>query len=365
MDLACCLSTALTTSSSETNSSSAMIKELLACLQSVVIVAQLQLQETRSSTQEAFNLLLETLIHLCSDESLPQEVTEALSSGNFVPGLVNAISLQFEPSRSSLGVLGLLMQGGSACAASQFVQAKGIELIRVKNLLDSPDLEIISETLSILSNVARAGPEFYPQIHERFKLAIYSQFASLLSGNPNLIKAKVCNAIGNMSRHNDFFYPYIAPLVPLLAEACLSEDVGCRKFASFAIGNIAFHSAALYPELRQSVPVLVSLLFDSDEKTRANSAGALGNLVRNSNFLVPSMISKGAIEGLLSLVNTGIDSSSRIALFSLGNLAMHAASKEVLLRVRCAANVQRLLEQQAPDPQTAKYCQRLLGKLAS
>lgn len=362
MDLSCCLATALTSSSSETNSSSAMIKELLACLQSVVTVAQLGVEEEAS--EESFNLLLETMIHLCADESLPQEVSEALSSGNFVPGLVNALSVQFQPSRSSLGVIALLMQGGST-AASQFVQAKGLELIKSRDLLNSKDAGIVGEALSIVSNVARAGSEFYPPLHE--KLKVYNDFGSILSTSPDPnLRAKVCNAIGNMSRHNDFFYPYIGGLVPLLADACLSDDTNCRKFGSFAIGNIAFHSASLYPELRQSVPVLVSLLSDPDEKTRANSAGALGNLVRNSNVLVPSMISKGAIEGLLSLVGAGIDSSARIALFSLGNLAMHAASKEVLIRLRCGGTVQKVLDhaQSARDAQTIKYCQRLLSKLA-
>ena len=369
MELSSSLATALTSGESY-SATSAMIKELLACLQSVVTVAQMNIDaEQKIKSEESFNLLLDTLIHLCADESLPQEVTEALSSGNLIPGLVNAMSATplFKPSRSSLGVLALLMQGGSA-AASQFVQAKGLDLIRNHNLLGTSrgDDGVVGETLSIVSNIARSGAEFYPLIHE--KLKVYNHFASLLSISTDThLRAKVCNAIGNMSRHNDFFYPHIAPLVPLLTEACLSEDINCRKFGSFAIGNIAFHSGALYPELRQSVPVLVSLLSDSEEKTRANSAGALGNLVRNSNFLVPSMISKGAIEALLSLVASGIDASARIALFSLGNLAMHAASKEVLIRMRCRGTVEQVLDNAhaVRDAQTVKYCQRLLSKLGN
>lgn len=370
MDLSSCLATALTSGDSSYSATSVMIKELLACLQSVVTVAQMNIgAEDINKGEESFNLLLDTLIHLCADEALPQEVTEALASGNLIPGLVNAMTAPplFKPSRSSLGVLALLMQGGSA-AASQFVQAKGLDLIRNHNLLGSShgDDGIVGEVLSIVSNIARSGAEFYPLIHE--KLKVYNHFGSLLSISTDThLRAKVCNAIGNMSRHNDFFYPHIAPLVPLLTEACLSEDISCRKFGSFAVGNIAFHSASLYPELRQSVPILVSLLSDSDEKTRANSAGALGNLVRNSNFLVPSMISKGAIEALLSLVGSGIDSSARIALFSLGNLAMHAASKEVLIRMRCRGTVEQVLDNAhaVRDAQTVKYCQRLLSKMAN
>ena len=366
--LAECLSTALTTSSSDSGSASSakLIKELLAVLQSVVTVAEMRPELDKRATKHAFNSLLDTMIHLCSEDGLPAEVTEALAGGNFVPGLINAVSVQFGPSRSSLGVLALLMQGSSTgTAASQFVSAKGLEMIRRFALLGpETDAETLSETVSIVSNLARAGSEHYAPIHE--KLGPYSDFLHILHGTDLPVTAKVCNAIGNMSRHSDFFYPHLAGLIPALIAVCGCGDVGCKKFASFAIGNIAFHSAALYPDLRAAVPVLVSLLGDDDEKTRANSAGALGNLVRNSSALVNCMLAKSAVEALLTLVKNGIDSSGRIALFSLGNLAMHAASKELLLRLRCGALVQKVAANAKAngDAQTVKYCTRLLGKLA-
>jgi fused-like protein len=308
------------------------------------------------------------MFHLCTEEGLPSEVTDALASGNLVPGLVNAISKEFEPSRSSLGVLAILMQG-SASAAAQFISARGLELIRAKKILSRTDDEaLVSEALVIISNLARASADNYVQIHER--LSPYDDFSKLLSSSSVSppVKAKLCNAIGNMARHNSYFYPYIGCLVGPLSEACKSPDVNCRKFASFAIGNIAFHSASLYGDLKPAVPVLVALLSDEDEKTRANSAGALGNLVRNGNLLVPAMISKGVVEGLLALVKSGsslLDSSGRIALFSLGNLAMHTASRDLLGKLKCASTVKRISSQakQNRDMQTVKYCDRLLSKL--
>jgi fused-like protein len=169
-----------------------------------------------------------------------------------------------------------------------------------------------------------------------------------------------------MARHSAFFYPHFATLVPLLMDACMDDDSNCRKFASFAIGNLAFHSALLYGELRPVIPVLIALLRDEDEKTRANAAGALGNFVRNSSVLVSAMVGYGAVEALLVTASqVPIDSSGRIALFSLGNLAMHAASKDVL-KQGGQGRVERIMmhARSSKDSQTVKYCERLLTKLA-
>jgi fused-like protein len=172
-----------------------------------------------------------------------------------------------------------------------------------------------------------------------------------------------------MCRHNDFFYKYIGQLVPGIIAACGDgQNAGCRKFGSFAIGNIAFHSHVLYGELASGIPALIGLLADDDEKTRANAAGALGNLVRNSTSLVADMIKFGAVEGLVGLVKAAdkvLDSSVKISLFSLGNLAMHSSSRNLLLRLGCIAVAERVGEiaRTTRDLQAIKYCDRLLVKL--
>ena len=83
------------------------------------------------------------------------------------------------------------------------------------------------------------------------------------------------------------------------------------------------------------------------------------------NFLPSSQIQ--AVEHLLALVATvPIDSSGRIALFSLGNLATHAGSKE-LLRSAGQSEILKVLSvaRGCKDSQTVKYCERLLTKLNS
>ena len=355
LSLADCLCSSLTSGSVSSDS----LSEVLGVLQSAVLVVQFGLVE-KGDGFPRFDALLDTLVHVVTAASQNESV---LSGGNFVPGLVNAIYSPFSPpSRSALAVLAVLTQNNST-AVQQLVSAKGLELVK-PILVSSSDPDILGESLALVSNVARSGAQFYSAIHE--KLNPYREFASLLvmSG----VKSKVCSAIGNMARHSAYFYPHLASLVGPLAQACCDQsDSNCRKFASFAIGNLAFHSAALYSDLRPVIPVLIELLGDEDEKTRANAAGALGNFVRNSGALVPAMMASRAVEHLLALVATvPIDSSGRIALFSLGNLATHAGSKE-LLRSAGQSEILKVLSvaRGCKDSQTVKYCERLLTKLNS
>ena len=343
------------------NACACILHALLAVLQSVVSISA-SLPNLGSPTRFAFNLLLDaigTVLH-----EAPSPDVEGLAAGVFIPNLITALtSAHFAPPNlSALSVLAILLQAGGPGAASQFVSGKGLQLLcQHKQLLQTPDSA--GEVVSIISNIARASPDYYSAIHDQ--LAPYTDLLTLLNSADGSLRAKTCNAIGNMSRHNDFFYPQFRVLLPALVRACTDAEVNCRKFASFAIGNVAFHSDLLYGDLRSAVPVLVTLLRDEDEKTRANAAGALGNLVRNSNLLVSSMISQGAVEGLLARLNSGaMDSSARIALFSLGNLAMHAASKELLLK--CGPLVASIAQKakRDRDGQTLKYCERLLLKLA-
>jgi hypothetical protein len=335
------------------------LTDLLAVLQSVVAVTQLQLVNSQEGSRRFQQLLDSLLLQISADE----KTIDSLSSGNFIPGLVNAMA-EFDSGSSGLAVLSALTQT-SQSAVQNVVSAKVLELMATNKYLESPDEKILEESLSLISNIARSGSSFYPAIHE--KLSPYDDLVMLLHRASSNVKSKVCSLVGNMARHSAFFYVHLTPLVPLLDSACRDQDSSCRKFASFAIGNLAFHSAALYGELRAVIPILVTLLQDEDEKTRANSAGALGNFVRNSSVLVSSMMAAGALEALLAAACCSpMDSSGRIALFSLGNLAMHPASKEALKSI-CNGRIDRIVSQarQNKDGQTVKYCDRLLNKLGS
>lgn len=224
-----------------------------------------------------------------------------------------------------------------------------------------------TDALHIISQLARLSKDYYPALH---KLQPYSALAALLTAERPEIRAKTCNVLGNMMRHSDFFYGALEQygLLSRLVPLCKDQSGTCRKFASFAVGNAAFHSALLYAHLAPAIGPLVDLLSDQDEKTRANAAGALGNLVRNSSELCARMISAGALDGLLNLVERGSadldDSSVKIALFSLGNLSVHAPCRDELHRLPTKRLCDRLTSSLPPEHMAAKYAQRLLQKLA-
>ena len=263
-------------------------------------------------------------------------------------------------SKPLIALLVLLLQQNAGNFISQFLAGDGLGVMALSGMLVCSDDDIIGDSLTILSLLCRASKDHYQAIQDSLDPCL--ALPRLLDSSSPSVRSKACNAVGNMARHSDFFYSKISRLLPALNRACADPDPSCRKFASFAVGNSAFHSSSLYPELRSAVPPLVALLQDDDEKTRANAAGALGNLVRNSHTLVPTLLAAGAVERLLALAASSreMDSSVRIALFSLGNLAVHSSCRGRF----DSRQMSVLAAKAATDPVASKYAQRLAQKLA-
>eukprot|EP00928_Gymnodinium_smaydae_P027090 TRINITY_DN21068_c0_g1_i1.p1 TRINITY_DN21068_c0_g1~~TRINITY_DN21068_c0_g1_i1.p1 ORF type:complete len:1428 (+),score=315.60 TRINITY_DN21068_c0_g1_i1:146-4429(+) len=270
--------------------------------------------------------------------------------------------------------------------AYEFVQHEGPQLIVARRLLSRElvrfDLgsHAVVDSLLVVSQLSRLSKEYYPVLQ---RMSVFGDLRDLLACETANVRAKACNAIGNMARHSDAFYADIqrANILDNLIPLCADQDSSCRKFASFAVGNSAFHSELLYRDLAPAIPQLQSLLADEDEKTRANAAGAIGNLVRNSSELCSLMIQDNALRGLLAVVSSrcprdasdtvamerfAADSSVKIALFSLGNLAVHGECRSALLSAASKATeiCQALISLFPADEVIHKYAQRLLQKLA-
>lgn len=270
--------------------------------------------------------------------------------------------------------------------AHEFVQCEGVQMLVNRGLLalelvsaDAKASHIVIDALLIVSQLSRLSREYYPMLQ---KINICGDLRPLLGCGDADVRAKACNAIGNMARHSDYFYATIQQVgvLPQLILLCSDGDSACRKFASFAVGNSAFHSDVLYRDLAPVVPHLLRLLEDEDEKTRANAAGAVGNLVRNSTELCGVMIRDGALQALFNLVDSRLpqaaepaklagflaDSSVKIALFSLGNLAMHSDCRAVMKSpMKTAELCHQLTNCCQRDDVTHKYAQRLLQKLGA
>ena len=80
------------------------------------------------------------------------------------------------------------------------------------------------------------------------------------------IRSKVCNLIGNICRHSNYFYDMLVKydLIKDAILCCQDTDKNTRKFACFAVGNAGFHNDKLYEHLRPVIPNLVELLKDPE-----------------------------------------------------------------------------------------------------
>lgn len=142
------------------------------------------------------------------------------------------------------------------------MNAGGLSVIKKYNLLDPENHpNLIIDTLSLISQLARLSKDFYDFIH---KASLYSELRVLIQNSDAGIRAKVCNLIGNLCRHTGFFYDKLqkSGLIAAAIECCRDNDKNTRKFACFAVGNAGFHNDALYEALRPCVPLLVDLLKD-------------------------------------------------------------------------------------------------------
>eukprot|EP00397_Hematodinium_sp_SG-2012_P001850 GEMP01001855.1.p1 GENE.GEMP01001855.1~~GEMP01001855.1.p1 ORF type:complete len:1211 (+),score=310.88 GEMP01001855.1:48-3680(+) len=379
--------------------------DLMACLSARGLYSLLDvvvsLHGTHSTAKVKFYLWLFTALQL-AEKDFPQPTKL------FLAGMRAILELTLDalPSAGELHtdvltyrVIPLLLQFLAACPSSEnafvagcrvitaliinhpsltreFIALNGLRILFVDGKALSAPESYVGDFLVILSHLARSSKDHYPAIHQLdTHHKTYQQLAHLLRCNDADVRAKACNLVGNLSRHSDFFYVSFRPhilqaLIPLLQD----DDPMCKRYASFAIGNSAFHSAKLYQDLLPSVPLLLSLLRDPDEKTRANAAGALGNLVRNSSELCGDLVRHQVPVGLLHAVIQGsqlstseflTDASVKIALFSLGNLAVHAECRRNLLENGTEGICVQWMSRISKEEVVYKYCQRLLQKLHS
>ncbi|CAG9461776.1 unnamed protein product [Pedinophyceae sp. YPF-701] len=288
---------------------------------------------------------------------------------------VAAGALQRLPPLDGAPTLGLITRLVllSMAFVPQLIEGGGLEPDGLARFLAAPGQApgVLMDALLVLSQAARVAKENYDALS---RARLLPHLAGCLHHAEPGVRAKACNLLGNMCRHSPFFYPALHSegLVAALVDLCGDGDPATRKFACFAVGNAGFHSAALYGELRRAVAPLVALLSDPDPKTRANAAGALGNLVRNSDALCGEIVSVGALDALVGLVQREeqlaaeggvVDASSplKVALFSLGNMCAYPACKRALETDAFRDLLQRL--EVSPDPTTQKYARRVVGKL--
>ncbi|XWS08043.1 hypothetical protein CRYUN_Cryun41cG0043600 [Craigia yunnanensis] len=307
------------------------------------------------------------------EEDMGKYITILLEVG--VPGIVIRCLEQLESKDLGRPVAFLAKMIGHRPLAVQLVGKGLLDPNRMRRLLDSSSpKEATLDSLMIVSDLARMDKGFYEFIKGASILDTLRGF--LTHEDPN-IRAKACNALGNMCRHSTYFYDSLVRhhIIGLLIDRCADPDRRTRKFACFAIGNAAYHNDMLYEELRRSIPQLAKLLLSAEEdKTKANAAGALSNLVRNSNMLCEEIISKGAIQALLKLVadcsvvvlnpskkDAINESPLKIALFSLGKMCAYPHCQQFLRSSELFPVIGRL--RQSPESSIAKLALAIVSKV--
>ena len=268
----------------------------------------------------------------------------------------------------------LIMSSGTFATvfAKEFITYGGLDPTLCEKVLDGrANAQIVIDWLIIIMQLARMDKDNYILIDEAD--VIRSLTKLLDHPNPN-VRARACNTIGNVCRHNDYFYEEFKELKTLekLIERCGDRDRTTRKFATFAIGNAAFHSAALYGPLTAAVDPLMQLLDASEEdKTRSNACAALGNMARNSSDLCELMVSSGAVDAIINLIAVPAEATDpafeaeiiRVCFYSLGNLCRFRVCRE---RV-ASRNIDPILDDLARrgDDAIKGYVTRIKTKLAA
>lgn len=98
------------------------------------------------------------------------------------------------------------------------------------------DVGVLVPMLLALSQLGRMSKDLVPQL---LSAGLVPLLRPLLEHTDAAVRARVCNVVGNLCRHNDACYEALraAEMVPALVERCADPDRSTRKFACFAIGN--------------------------------------------------------------------------------------------------------------------------------
>lgn len=302
-------------------------------------------------------------------------VTEEIARGDFFYNLRNAFEyINKEHYRIVVSILNVLVNLKREekmwnVFMEYFSKAQNLSFIQTYGLLkdnNSYNKDVIGDILSFLSALCRKSNEVYKAIDS---LNIFDDLKNLIeNSNESTYKSRVCNLLGNMCRHSDFFYDQIKQsgiIVPLL-KCCYDNDKATRKFACFAIGNAAFLNEKLYESFRPIIPKMVELLKDPEDNTRANSAGALGNFVRCGDKLCQDIINAKAHEALLKLAETEKNPQIqiiRVALFALGNFCNHSIIKNELDKINFRSRIDSLKDKFREDNLLLDHIERIKKKL--
>ena len=310
------------------------------------------------------------IIRLAADVNC---ITETMAKGDLFFNLKN--SFEFIPKENFKIVVNILNSTISSRHEESVVNAcfdyfsdlQNLKFIdQFKMLKDLHNKELVIEILLFLSSLCRKNKDVYPTLNQ---LGILPDLKNLLENSgESQFKSRVCNLLGNMCRHSDFFYEPMkkSGIITPLLKCCYDNDKATRKFACFAIGNAAFMNNSLYELFKPIVPRIVELLRDQEDNTRANAAGALGNFVRCGEQLVDELIKVKAYEALMNLAESEGNQQIqviRVALFAIGNFCNNSNLRIELEKINVRKRIEDLKNKFTGDRQLLEHIERVKKKL--
>ncbi|NXX36803.1 STK36 kinase, partial [Nicator chloris] len=235
----------------------------------------------------------------------------------------------------------------------------------LKSVLFSDNVILTSDLLSLLTHVARASSEHLPFLQRILRDSDVTDqpLTYLLSHKQQLIRARTCNLLGNLLRHN--FSPALQSQPGWLERLleCLSDPESCvRRAATFAVGNAACHASCPAGTLGRAVPTLTRLLSDTQAKTCCNAALALSNLGQRGAELRDLLIQNGAPDLLLQVTCQDPRKTVREgALEALRALSQHPGIQQVLLSLKATERLAALAGVNPRSP-SARHCELLFHR---
>jgi fused-like protein len=248
---------------------------------------------------------------------------------------------------------------GSLHLAKAFVECGGLHPDRIRHLLDRRAVATATllDVLSIVCHLSRTSQEYYAGLHAA---DMYALLVDLMQAGPAPVRAKVCNLVGNLFKHSNYFYDPLQStgVIGMVVACCGDADQATKKFACFAIGNAAFHNNKLYRDLAVAIPAIVGMLGSVDEKAKQNAAGAVSNFLRNGASLCRPLLDAGAAQALVALLQNAV--TRKVALIALGSLAAHEEGRAALAQIGLVDVVARLAAEVGDsDAAVAKHIQRI------
>lgn len=192
---------------------------------------------------------------------------------------------------------------------------------------------LIADIYSILSHLSRKSEDSINVICKILKGPTdnYQVLKKSLQGS-SLLRARCCNMIANLMKHNCVFYEVLKKhkeIYQCLVQCCQLDELNVRKSAILAIGNSVYHNDDLIDYLNDILPTIITLLKDPLAKTRIHATATIGNLAmykftdKMTQFKIPQKILDLACNDTQFMVKEN-------ALLVLRSLCDHDKARKIL-----------------------------------